>query len=127
MEFLQKTAKAFLGGGIAAIITQGIFMLFQFVPVTPHAQTLLTLLSMGILGAILYLLHIYPRLEQQVGFGAMLPICGLPVALADSIVKHLENGETTKSALKKSVLPVVGVLLTGFCFSVIFAVIVSLF
>ena len=127
MELLQKTAKAFLFGGAASVLTQLLFTVLEPLPFTPYAKSLLALLAMGVLGACLFFFDIYPRLEQRFGFGAMLPICGLPAAVAGGILSHLNNGEATASALKKGILPVAAILLTGFIFSVCAALILSLF
>lgn len=127
MNRLQKTGKAFLFGGAAAVLTQLIYTALTPLPFTPYAKSLLALITMGVFGALLFFFDFYPKWEQRFGFGAMLPICGLPAAVAGGILKELKDGERTTTALKKGILPVATILLTGFLFSVCAALIFSIF
>jgi hypothetical protein len=59
----------------------------------------LTLVSMGLVGGILYLPRIYDRIEQHCGFGAILPFCGFCVAIAHQVEEARLRGESIGKAI----------------------------
>ncbi len=125
MIVLQRLAKAFFLGGCLSILTQIIYMLYTaFLPFTDFALVLLSLFTMGVIGAILYVMDIYPKLEKMFGFGAMLPISGLSAAVAAGITHSLKEGLCWKQALKSGVIPVALVLIVGFVFSALLALVI---
>lgn len=125
MEYFKKTTRAFFFGGVAAVITEFFYRFFAFLPVNPYERSLLVLGIVALIGTILFLLGIYPKLEKQFGFGAMLPIAGLPPAIASGIAVMRREKAPLAQIIKKGILPVIYVLVFGIIFAMIYAVAVT--
>lgn len=121
---MLKIIKAFLLGGTASIITEGIFRFLSFLPVNDYERVLISFVVMGILGGILFIAGIYQRLEYTYGFGAMLPICGLPSAIGSNISIQYDKSPSFCTICRTAILPIAKILLTGFCFSVALGIII---
>jgi len=68
-----------MSGTVGAVLV----MFFSLTPLYEQGlSTFFALASFGILGALLYLLGIYPKIEAFGGLGAMLPFAGLAAACA---------------------------------------------
>lgn len=126
MEYIKKTGLAFLFGGTISVITEALFQGLSFVPVNPYEQSLLALVCVAFLGTLLQFLGIYAKFVKIFGFGAMLPIAGLPPAIAHSIAQQREENAATAQVVKKGFLPIAYVLLFGIGFAALYAVILTL-
>ncbi|HMM06194.1 MAG TPA: SpoVA/SpoVAEb family sporulation membrane protein [Clostridiales bacterium] len=126
MEYVKKVGLAFLFGGAVAMITEILFQALAFVPVNPYEQSLLALVSVAFLGTLLQFLGVYAKFVKIFGFGAMLPIAGLPPAIAGAIARLRGENAPTAQIIKKGFLPVAYVLLFGIGFAVLYAVILTL-
>ncbi len=126
MQYLKKTGLAFLFGGSVAVITEILYKALSFIPVNPYEQSLLTLVGVAFLGTLLQLLGVYAKLEKVFGFGAMLPIAGLPPAIAGGIARLRKENAPTAQIIKKGFMPVAYVLLFGIGFAALYAVILTL-
>lgn len=126
MEYVKKIGLAFLFGGTVAVITEILFKALAFIPINPYEQSLLALVSVAFLGTIFQLIGVYAKLEKIFGFGAMLPIAGLPPAIAGGIARLRKENAPTTQIIKKGFLPVAYVLLFGIGFAALYAVILTL-
>jgi hypothetical protein len=78
----------------------------------------LSLVSMGVVGGLLYLPRIYDKLEQQAGLGAVLPFSGFCVAIAHTVEDTKQQTGSTGKAVQagfKTLLLVIGTGSAG-CF-----------
>ena len=123
MQYLKKTGLAFLFGGTIALITEILYRFLAFIPGNPYERSLIILVIMAVIGTLLQLLNIYPKFEKIFGFGAMLPIVGLPPAIAGGIARMRKENAATAQIMKKGFLPVAYVLLFGIGFAMLYAAI----
>ncbi|MFA6807929.1 MAG: SpoVA/SpoVAEb family sporulation membrane protein [Eubacteriales bacterium] len=124
MSALKSVANAFIVGGILGLI--GHILLKQYIGVLgPDSPIigLLLLITMGIIGGILFNLKIYQKLEESSGFGAMLPFSGLASAIAGAIVGTRSSGAPLSQAIKSGLMVVVTVVGTGTLLSIIIGLI----
>ena len=126
MEYFKKTVKAFLFGGMVAVITEILYQFLAFIPVNPYERSLITLVLIAFIGTLLNLLGLYPKLEKSFGFGAMLPIAGLPPAISNGIARMRKENAAAGETMRKGFLPVAYVLIVGIGFALLYAVVVTL-
>lgn len=125
MQYLKKTGLAFLFGGIVAVITEIIYKALFFIDVNPYERSLVALVIVASIGTVLQLIGVYSKLERIFGFGAMLPIAGLPPAIAGGIEQMRKENAAMAQIIKKGLLPIVNVLLFGIGFAVLYAAILT--
>ncbi len=126
MKYLKKIGLAFLFGGSIAVITEVFYNVLAFIPVSPYALSLIVLVLMASIGAMLYVFGLYPKFERIFGFGAMLPIIGLPPAICNGIAQVRKENAPTSQIIKRGFLPIGYVLLFGIGFAVLYAVITTI-
>jgi stage V sporulation protein AE len=81
--FGKAIGGAFIVGAVLVTIGQVFMVLLSHTPLYAAGfSTLALLVCMGILGSVLFLADIYPRLEGFGGMGAVLPFSGLASAVA---------------------------------------------
>ncbi|MDR1184567.1 MAG: SpoVA/SpoVAEb family sporulation membrane protein [Coriobacteriales bacterium] len=89
---------AFFGGGVFSLIGQ---VLLVGTHVVLGEQSALAgpvvLVLMGIVGVVLFLAGLYQKVAKYIGFGAIMPFCGLTVACAQG---YLAAKKKTGSLLK---------------------------
>ena len=93
MVILKKIASTFIVGGMIGVIGQVLFTFYISVlgPDSPLMGAFL-LVSMGLIGGILFVFGIYQKLEETSGFGAMLPFSGFATAISGAIVGAKMSG-----------------------------------
>jgi len=122
MEEVKRLLGAFAVGGLLAVVGQAILLGFTtwlagshnaFVASLPGP---LTLVSLGVIGGLLYLPRLYDKLEAISGYGAALPFSGFCVAIAHAVeTARLEGGSAGKAmaAGVRLVLQIIGVASIG--------------
>jgi hypothetical protein len=83
MEYGKAMGGAFLVGGLLCLLCEIILVIFSNTPLYAAGfSALVSLLVMGVIGSILFIAGIYPKLEKFGGMGAVLPFSGLAAAVA---------------------------------------------
>jgi hypothetical protein len=119
MKVFKQLALAFAAGGALALVGQLILMLWAGLLAGANDPMLLalagplTLLSMGVLGGVLYLTRVYDVIEKHCGFGAVLPFCGFCIAVAHVVEGTLRATGQTGRSLKAGTMLVVQVVGIG--------------
>lgn len=126
MGTFKKLAGAFIVGGIFGLIGQILFTIYVGLlgPDSPLLMVFL-LVSMGMLGGILFALGLYQKLEAIGGFGAMLPFSGFATGICGAIVGTRMAGASMGQAIKAGLMVVVYVVGLGMAFSIIVGLIAS--
>jgi hypothetical protein len=82
-SFGKAIGGAFIVGALLGTIGQLFMVLLSHTPLySAGFSTIAVLICMGLLGVILFLADIYPKLESFGGMGAVLPFSGLAAAVA---------------------------------------------
>ena len=80
---LKNAGKAFLFGGCVCLVGQVLIMAFAFTPLYGMGySTIAVLIALGLIGAIILLMGLAPKMDKFGGMGAMMPFTGLPPAIA---------------------------------------------
>lgn len=114
MKVIKALLAAFLVGGIFSVVGQGITL--GWVGLLGGNNPLLgfaILVSMGIVGAVMFAMGAHQPVEKFGGFGAMLPFNGLCAAIAATYAGAKEEGLSTGTAIGKGVMLVVYVVGLG--------------
>ncbi|MFA6808447.1 MAG: SpoVA/SpoVAEb family sporulation membrane protein [Eubacteriales bacterium] len=114
MNTLKPIMSAFVVGGLFSILGQGLMVLFiSLLGGNSPFIGPLTLLSLGLIGAVLFIAGIYQKIEKIGAFGAILPFSGFAAAVAGVFagtkVETGSWGSATKAAVVSLVLYVVGI------------------
>jgi hypothetical protein len=126
MRIAQRVVLAFIVGGALSITGQLLATLFAAL-LGPESQFVgpLTLVGLGIVGGILYLAGVYPKLEKWGEFGAFLPFSGFCVAIATATESTKTESGSTASGVTAGIKLVLYVVGNGFIICVIIAVITA--
>jgi hypothetical protein len=82
-SFGKAIGGAFIVGAVLVTIGQAFMVLLSHTPLYAAGfSTIVLLVCMGLLGSVLFLADIYPKLESFGGMGAVLPFSGLASAVA---------------------------------------------
>lgn len=87
MKYLKPIALAFLVGGIFAVIGQAITMFW--LPILGGDSPFMgfaILVTMGVVGVILFVTGLHQKLAPHAGFGLVLPFNGFCAAISDAFV-----------------------------------------
>ncbi|MCL2827047.1 MAG: SpoVA/SpoVAEb family sporulation membrane protein [Eggerthellaceae bacterium] len=107
-NFGKGVLLAALVGGCAGLLGQILVSLYSFTPLYGQGLTTIFVLATFVLiGAVLFLTGIYPKLEKIGGMGAVLPLCGLASAIAGAT---FGVGKATKSYGKGALTPIIELL-----------------
>ncbi|MCI9129870.1 MAG: SpoVA/SpoVAEb family sporulation membrane protein [Eggerthellaceae bacterium] len=127
MKALKPIAMAFLVGGIFAVIGQAITMFW--LPILGGDSPFMgfaVLVSMGVIGVVMFLTGLHQKLAPIAGFGTILPFNGFCAAISDAYVSAAN--ETEKSAAGvKAALGLVGYVLGWGCLFILVIAVVSFF
>lgn len=124
MKIAKPIAAAFVVGGILAVVGQLFLTLYTAIlGADSMFLAALTLVSVGLVGAVLFVAGIYQKIEKFGGFGAIMPFSGLAAAVGGTIAGAKQGGATTGQAIKEGVMLVVYVVGIGTVISVIIGVI----
>ncbi|MDR1190005.1 MAG: hypothetical protein LBK95_21560, partial [Bifidobacteriaceae bacterium] len=116
MNGIKKLAGAYLVGGLTAFVAQ--FVLAGWMAVLPVGGAAagwlqpvpLTLVSVGLIGGVLYWLGLYGRIEQLGGLGAMFGLSGFVAAIGQFTTGPRQAGASIGKSLLGGVRLVLGVL-----------------
>lgn len=87
MDTIKPMFSSFVVGGLFSILGQGLMVMFTSALGTGSGLIVpMVLLSLGIVGALLFVLGIYQKIEQIGAYGAILPFCGLCAAVAGTFL-----------------------------------------
>lgn len=114
MDIFKALLGSFLVGGILAAVGQA-FMNLAIAVLGPGSFFIaaVTLVGVGLVGAILFVFGIYQKIEQVGGFGAALPFSGLAAAVAGTVVRTKESGSSMTSSMLAGAKLAAWVLGTG--------------
>lgn len=83
MKVLAASGRAFIAGGVVALIGQAILVALSLTPLYSMGLSMIVaLLLMGVIGGLLYVSGISPKLEEWGGMGLMMSFIGLPPGIA---------------------------------------------
>jgi len=118
MRVSKVLLATFVVGGALATVGQALSGLYVALlgPASPFVAAL-TLVSMGLLGAVLFALSLYQRIEKVGGFGAMLPFSGMTAAIAGTFAGAAE-GVPTGKAFKAAIMLFLHIVGWGTLFAV---------
>ncbi|MDR2211409.1 MAG: SpoVA/SpoVAEb family sporulation membrane protein [Spirochaetaceae bacterium] len=123
MNVFKALIGAFIVGGIAAVIGQGLMVFWGGLLGPTIFVDLLSLVCLGLIGGLLVILGLYPKVEQFGGIGAGLTFGGFCAVVGSTFAA--KKGETGSSgeAAKAAVSLVMYVIGTGVLLSFLVAVI----
>lgn len=124
MSKLKSLAGAFLVGGLFSLIGQlALAVCTAFLGADSNLLIPVWLVTLGLIGAILFILGIYQKLEIIGGIGAVLCTTSLPPAIAGIIVGNKRSGGSVVQGFITSLKLIGFVILIGAILSVIVAII----
>lgn len=98
---VKRLAATFLVGGIFGAFSQGILWVWRLVLGQDSAWAMgATLVTLGFVGAVLFVFGIYQKIEARSAMGAVMPFSGLVSAVATSFLKGADEGGTAKGVLE---------------------------
>lgn len=114
MKVLKPLLAAFLVGGLFSLVGEGFTMLWVSM-LGPDSLLLgfAILVSMGVVGAVMFILGWHQRVEKFGGIGAMLPFNGLCAAIANAYTKTVTESVGASSGIAASLKLVAYVLGVG--------------
>ncbi|MDR2715661.1 MAG: SpoVA/SpoVAEb family sporulation membrane protein, partial [Coriobacteriaceae bacterium] len=108
-DTVKAIGMAALVGGCFGLVGHALMLAFAMTPAYTEGATMpLVLISLGLIGAVLFLCGIYPKLEEIGGMGAILPFSGLSSAIAGMT---FGSGKAQGSAGKGIAAPLVHIFL----------------
>jgi hypothetical protein len=113
MKLIKSMMFCFIGGGVTAVIGQGFLTLYGALLGPGLITIALSLISLGVLGAILTIAGIFPKLEKAAGFGAGLSFGGFCAAVAGTYAATMAQTNSAGKALKAALMLVLLVIGTG--------------
>ncbi len=110
---LKRLFGAFLCGGLIGVITQTAMALYASMGATPLLAIVFSLVTIGLIGVLLYGFGLYHKVERWGGFGVMATFVGLPPAIAIGIAAARAEGVPALKAIGKGLLPIALLILFG--------------
>jgi hypothetical protein len=123
MKVFKALIGAFIVGGIAAVIGQGFMVLWGSLLGPTIFVDLLSLVCLGIIGALLVVVGLFPKVEQFGGIGAGLTFGGFCAVVAGTFAAKKAETGSSGEAVKAAVNLVLYVIGTGILLSFLIAVI----
>jgi len=120
MNIFKQIVSAFIVGGLFAVMGQGLMSIFAMslggdsVLIVP-----LTLVSVGLIGGVLFIAGIYQKIEKIGTFGAILPFCGLVAAIGSLYAGTKAQTGSSGAAAKAGIQLALYVLGIGTILSII--------
>ncbi|UWG96642.1 SpoVA/SpoVAEb family sporulation membrane protein [Dehalobacter sp. DCM] len=114
MNVLKPILSAFVVGGIFSVIGQFLANVYTSAlgPGNPLID-IFTLISLGLIGAVLYITGIHQKIEKFGGYGTILPFNGFAAAVAGTFSTAKAQAGTSAAGIKAAVSLVVYVLGIG--------------
>jgi hypothetical protein len=126
MKIFKRLAGAFVVGGCAGVVGQLFITFFSFVLTDAMLAVMLSMLCVGLIGAVLVLTDVYPKISRFGGFGAELPVCGLIYGASCLAAIALKAGATPGAAFKKGFSVVAAITFIGFTISAVIGFVLTL-
>jgi len=127
MELAKKLVGAFVVGGCMGLLGQLLMMLFGAIVGAESILFMpLILISMGVIGAVLFVLGIYQKIEKVGRIGALMSFCGLPTGVAGGICGIRGGGAPLGKAIANGLKPLTIIIGTAFIGSALIGVVASL-
>ena len=125
MQPLKAVFMAFLVGGVFSIIGQAITMLWLPV-IGPDSPWLgfAILVSMGVIGVIMFVTGLHQKLEPKAGFGLILPFNGFCAAISGAFCGASKETGSTKEGVKAA-LGLVGYVLGWGCLCIFVVAVIA--
>ncbi len=97
----KAVLMSFIVGGALGVLGALLVIAYSFTPLYLAGFSMVCVLAtLGLIGAILFVTGLYPKLEKIGGMGAMLPFTGLPCAIAGAVVGvGMQTGSKGKAAM----------------------------
>ncbi|MCI8468884.1 MAG: SpoVA/SpoVAEb family sporulation membrane protein [Eggerthellaceae bacterium] len=127
MQYVKPTAMAFLIGGVFAVIGQAITMFW--LPIVGGDSPFMgfaVLVSMGVIGVIMFMTGLHQKLAPLAGFGLILPFNGFCAAISDAFV-NASNEAGSASAGVKAALGLVAYVLGWGCLAILVIAVAAFF
>lgn len=125
MEVLKRSMRTFLVGGCIGVVAQFFMMLYaSFLPET--LVVIISMLTIGIIGSILIITDVYPKIAKVGYFGADLPVCGLMFGAAMTTAMTRKAGAPAGKAFAKGFGAVATIVGIGFGACFIIGVMIAL-
>jgi hypothetical protein len=108
MVVIKKLLGSFIVGGFFGLIGQLLLVLIGSAlgpGFDPNMIAVLTLIVMGIIGALLFACSLYQKIDKIGGFGAIMPFCGLAAAVSGAVSGIRGSGETLGKSIVKGLKP----------------------
>lgn len=99
MERIKKISIAFLLGGIFGVLCSLLLQLYGLFGLTGQMGIAASLVTLSLLGGLLYQFDLYQKIEKAGGAGALLPITGLAVAVSHQSEAAKKKGASTGKAI----------------------------
>ncbi|MDR2313645.1 MAG: SpoVA/SpoVAEb family sporulation membrane protein [Spirochaetaceae bacterium] len=123
MGVFKALVGAFIVGGIAAVIGQGFMVFWEGVLGPVIFANLLALACLGIIGGLLVILGLFPKIEKFGGLGAGLSFGGFCAVVASTFAATKSETGSSGKAAKAAFMVVLYVIGTGMLLSFLVAVI----
>ncbi len=125
MQPLKAVFMAFLVGGVFSIIGQAITMLWLPV-IGPDSPWLgfAILVSMGVIGVIMFVTSLHQKLEPKAGFGLILPFNGFCAAISGAFCDASKETGSPKEGVKAA-LGLVGYVLGWGCLCIFVVAVIA--
>lgn len=127
MQFLKPIAMAFLFGGVFALIGQAITMFW--LPIVGGDSPFMgfaVLVSMGVIGVIMFVSGLHQKLAPKAGFGLILPFNGFCAAISDTFVNASKEAGSAGAGVKAALQLVAYVLGWG-CLAIFVVALITFF
>lgn len=119
----KQIAWAFLVAGVLCLVGEAILVAVCFTPLYEMGfHSVVALLVFGIFGGILFLVGIYPKLEEKAGIGAIMPLSGLMASVAGMFCGMAEETGSKSKAARGVLIELMGKVIL---LSIVIASIVS--
>jgi hypothetical protein len=127
MQLAKKLFGAFAIGGCMGFFGQLFMMIFEGILGADSAMVMpATLMSMSVVGALLFLCGIYQKIEKIGGMGALISFSGLPTGAAGGICGIHGSGVPLGKAVVNGIKPLAVIIGAGFIVSALIGVIAGL-
>ena len=118
---VKNCLKAFCSGGLICSLAQGLFLLYQSLPVPDQTAKTLVPVTLVFLTALLTGIGCFDRIAKHAGAGTLVPITGFANAVAAPAIDSRSEGWVTGLGVK--VFTVAGpVILYGTLASVVYGI-----
>lgn len=102
-QTVKKTLQAFVAGGLVGAATQGFMTIYSLFISDPGTTINLSLVTLGMLGALLAAAGIFPKMDEFGGMGVNVPTLGLGAASCAPILGARMEGKSKGEAFVQGI------------------------